>query len=150
MSKLTNDMSLKEKAYAFCEGDLGAVAAIFAMAHGDEDVYFCDSLDIRGEKALKLLKCCDDNSDKFNRTLSMFKCGIYSKEEIQANLNLDTPIPFIDDTIAIDGVPPYRESRGQFFGPADEKWKEFCAENKKVFLQKLSTQLTQQVEFKKR
>lgn len=151
MSKLTNDMSIEKGLCTFCEGNLGAAAAILAMADGDQDVYFCDSLDIRGEKVFKLLlHCCDGNIDKFNRTLTMFKCGIYSKDEIQTNLNLDTPIPFIDDAISIEGVPRYRDLKGHFFGPADEKWPEFCTKNKEAFSQKLSTQHGQQIGPKKR
>ena len=141
MSKLTSDMSLEEMAYTFCEGDLGAAAAILAMANGNEDVYFCDSLDIRGEKIFKLLlKCCHDNSDKFNRTLMMLRCGIFSEEQIQSNLDLVRAMPFIDDSIVIEGVPPY----GEDFGPTDEKWDEFCSKNKEAFTKKLDAILEQQ------
>lgn len=64
----------------------------------------------------------------------MFHCEIFSKEEIQANLSLVRTVPFIDDGIVIDCIPPYSVD----FGFGDEKWEEFCPQNKEVFKVKLN------------
>ena len=79
-------------------------------------------------------------NDKFNRTLMMLRCGVFSEKQIQSNLDLVRAMPFIDDSIVIEGVPPY----GKDFGPTDEKWDEFCSKNKEAFTKKLDAILEQQ------
>ena len=64
----------------------------------------------------------------------------FSEEQIQSNLDLVRAMPFIDDSIVIEGVPPY----GEDFGPTDEKWDEFCNKNKEAFTKKLDAFLEQQ------
>lgn len=142
--KITGNMSTVDMIMTMCEGNPGAMNIIMQMINdprGLMDILLCDSLDIRGSKLYMLYNdCCEKNNDKFNRTLMMLRCGVYSQEQIQANLDLVRAIPFIDDSIVIDGVPPY----GKDFGPTDEKWKEFCSENKEVFIQKLNFVLEEQ------
>ena len=142
--KLTGNMSTMDMIMTMCEGNPGAMQVIMQMMSDPRsfmDILLCDSLDIRGSKLYMLHNdCCGRNTDKFNRTLMMLRCGVYSQEEIQGNLGLVRAMPFIDDSIVIEGVPPY----GKDFGPGDEKWEEFCQKNKDAFVQKLNAVLEQQ------
>ncbi len=141
--KITANMSTLDMVMTMCEGNPGALNVIMQMMRDPRslmDILLCDSLDIRGSKLYMLYNdCCNKNNEKFKRTLMMLRCGIFSKEQIQANLNLPYAMPFIDDSIVIEGVPPY----GQNFGPVNEKWKEFCTKNRDAFNQKLNTVLEQ-------
>lgn len=64
-----------------------------------------DRMGITGDKLVKLWKMCDEDQEYFERTITyvtgtiLSKC--YSVEEVQSNMNLDDPIPFIpkDDII---------------------------------------------------
>ena len=144
--KLTGNMSTMEMIMTMCEGNPGALNVIMQMMNDPRsfmDILLCDSLDIRGSKLYMLHNdCCKRNNDKFNRTLTMLRCGVFSQEQIHANLDLPYAIPFIDDSIIIDGIPPY----GKDFGPGDEKWEEFCAAHKEAFTKKLNVVLEQQNE----
>ena len=142
--KLTADMSTMDMVMTMCEGNPGALNVIMQMMNDPRsfmDILLCDSLDIRGSKLYMLHNdCCGRNNDKFNRTLMMLRCGVFSEEQIQSNLDLVRAMPFIDDSIVIEGVPPY----GKDFGPTDEKWDEFCSINKEAFTKKLDAILEQQ------
>lgn len=139
--KITENMSIIDIVLVMSEGNPGAMQIVIEMLNdprGLLDILLCDSLDIRGSKLYGLKNdCCKKNNDKFNRTLMMLRCGIFSDEEIQSNLNLPYSIPFIDDDIEIEGIPPY----GKDFGPRDEKWAEFCQKNRESFIQKLNNVL---------
>lgn len=143
-AKLTGNMSTMDMVMTMCEGNPGAVQVIVQMINKPEgilNILLCDSLDIRGSKLYMLHNdCCDRNEDKFNRTLDMIGDGVFSEEEIHDNLNLIRAIPFIDDSIVIDGVPPY----GKDFGPGDAKWDEFCQKNRESYLKRLGEKLGQQ------
>lgn len=136
--KLTGDMSVMDMVMTMSEGNPGAIQILAQMMNDHRrfiDILLCDSLDIRGSKLYMLNNdCCGRNMDKFDRTLMMLRCGVFSQEDIHKNLELIRAIPFIDDSIVIEGVPPY----GEHFGPTDEKWDEFCSKNKEAFLKKLS------------
>ena len=67
----------------------------------------------------------------------MLRCGIFSEDQIQTNLNLGRAIPFIDDTIVIEDVPTYEKE----FGPLDEKWEDFCNKNREAFIKKINSSL---------
>lgn len=146
--KITAEQSVFDMIMTMSEGNPGAMNVIMQMLENPRsllDVFLCDSLDIRGYKIYMLYNdCCERNEDKFNRTLMMLRCGVFSEQQIQENLNLVRAIPFIDDNIIIDGVPSY----GNDFGPTDEKWEEFCAKNKDIFTQKLNEILGQQNKIK--
>lgn len=142
--KLTGNMNTRDIVMTMCEGNPGAMNVMMQMMSDPRsflDIFLCDSLDIRGSRLYMLYNdCCERNNNKFNRTLMMLRCGVYSQEEINANLDLVRAIPFIDDSIVIDGVPPY----GEDFSVTDEKWEEFCSKNKEAFTQKLNVVLEQQ------
>lgn len=139
--KLKADMSVMEMIMIMSEGNPGAMQVAIKMVNNSRsflDLLLCDSLDIRGSKLYMLYNdCCRKNDDKFNRTLMMLRCGVFTREEIQNNLGLIYAIPFIDDDIVMDGIPPY----GEKFGPTDEKWDEYCEQNKKSFTKRLQTAL---------
>lgn len=137
-SNLNDNSSVIEMFLAMCEGKPGTVDILMEMMKDKErflDILLCDKLNIRGNKLYILYNdCCDRNKGKFDRTLSMFRYGVFSEEQIQTNLGLDETIHFIDDKIPIAGVPSYDCT----FGPNDEHWDEFCSIQKDVFLIKLS------------
>ena len=59
--------------------------------------------------------------------------------EIQNNLRLIRAIPFIDDSIVIEGVPSYDKE----FAPLDDEWEEYCQLNREAFIKKLNAALEQ-------
>ncbi len=142
--KIKFNMSTFEMAMVMSEGNPGALSVVMEMMkdpRGFMGILLCDSLDIRGEKLYMLHNdCCDRENEKFYRTLKMFNSGVFSTKEIQDNFSLVRAIPFIDDSIEIEGVPPY----GIDFGPGDDKWDEFCAKNREAFIQKLGSSLEKQ------
>lgn len=144
MGKLNANMNTMDMIMTMCEGNPGAMQVVMQMMNDPRcfmDIFLCDLLDIRGSKLYMLHNdCCGRNKDKLKRTLTMFRYGVYSQEEIQSNLDLVMAMPFIDDSIVIEGVPPY----GKDFGPGYKKWDEFCQKNKDVFVQKLNAILEQQ------
>ena len=142
--KITADMNMFEVAMVMSEGNPGALFVVKQMM-GDPrsfmDVLLCDTLDIRGYKLYMLHSdCCGRNDDKFNRTLMMLRCGVFSEEQIQSNFELYGAIPFIDDSIVIEGVPPY----GEDFGPTHEQWEELYSRQKEAFTKKLNAALDEQ------
>lgn len=142
--KINSNMNSVDIIMTMSEDNPGAIQIVMQMMNNPRsfmDILLCDSLNIRGSKLYMLHNdCCERNTDKFNRTLMMLRNGVYSQDQIQSNLNLIRAIPFIDDNIVIEGVPPY----GEDFGPGDEKWKEFCEKNKEAFTKKLNAILGQQ------
>ena len=75
----------------------------------------------------------------------VLESGIYSQEEIQGNLGLIRAIPFLDDSIQIDGVPSY----GEEFGPKSSKWKEYLIANMKIIAPKIQERVEAERNFKK-
>lgn len=141
--KLKPETTIEGLIKIMSEGNPGAISVLAQMMENERgllDVLLCDSYGIRGSKLYMLNNdCCNKNKDKFDRTLKMIRLGVFSYKEIQDNLNLSYAIPFIDDSIIIDGVPKY----GEEFGPQDEKWEEYCDKNREVFVKKLNKALNQ-------
>lgn len=58
-----------------------------------------DGMGITGDKLVKLWKMCDEDQEYFEKTITYVTGSILSKcfsvEEVQSNMNLDDPIPFI-------------------------------------------------------
>ncbi len=142
--KITLDMSPMDMIMNMAEGNMGAANVLMEMLNDTEgffNILYCDTLGIRGSKLYMLHNdCCGRNNDKFKRTLSMFRNGVFSEEDIQSNLNLVRAIPFIDDSIEIENVPNYDEE----FGPTDENWDEYCEKNKTAFAEKMNIALENQ------
>ena len=136
--KINGNMNVIDMVVTMSEGNPGAINVIMTMLSDPSMAPFlllCDTLGIRGSRLYMLHNdCCRRNNEKFKRTLTMIKRGIFSEEEINACLDLPYALPFIDDTITIDGVPPY----GEAFDESHPKWKEFCQKNREAFLEKLN------------
>ena len=121
--KLTSNMDFMDIIMTMSEGNPGAVMVLMEMMRDPRsflDILLCDTLDIRGSKLYMLHNdCCGRNTGKFNRTLMMLRDGVFTEEQIHQNLDLVRAIPFIDDNLEIDGIPPY----GEDFGPGSLKSK---------------------------
>lgn len=139
--KISIDMTTEQVLITMCDGNPGALQVLMQMlndSNGLMNILACDSLGIRGVKLYLLYNdCCDRDFNKFNRTLELIKKNVFTEKEIEDNLNLTRAIPFIDDDIVIEGVPPYYDE----FGPKDEKWNEYCEKNKELFKKRLSEKL---------
>lgn len=135
--KITSDMSIMDMMMTMSEGNPGALTVLMQMMQdprGFMDILLLDTLDIRGSKVWMLYSdSCDKNTGKFNRTLMALRCGAYSEEEIQENLGLCYALPFLDDSIEMEGVPSYDEE----FGPMDAKWDEYLKANREVVVPKI-------------
>ncbi len=139
--KITGDMNIIDMIMVMSEGNPGALTVLMQMMQNPTsffDVLLLDSLDIRGSKIWMLYSdSCGKNTGKFNRTLMALRCGAYSQEEIQGNLGLCYAMPFLDDSIQIEGVPSYDED----FGPTHDKWDEYIKANREVVAQKIHEQI---------
>ena len=139
--KLTANTSAMDMFMIMSEGNPGALNVLMQMMNDPRDfmdILLCDSLDIRGSKLYMLNNdCCGRDINKFRRTLMMLRSGVFTDKQIHQNLELAYAIPFIDDNIKIEGVPPY----GKDFGPTHEKWEEFCEKNKESFIERLEEEV---------
>ena len=132
--KLSSDMDILEIANIMSEGNPGALETFMQMVNNDQimDIYLCDSLDIRGYKLYMLNKdCCGKNTNKLKCTINMFRNNTFSKEEIQNNLNLTYALPFIDDSITVNGIPAFNNC-----DPNNDNWDEFCKKNRESFIKR--------------
>lgn len=133
MKRINASMSTMEVVMTMSEGNPGAMSVIMNMIatpKGLLDLLLLDSLDIRGSHLYMLNNdCCGRSPERFDRTLMMLRSGVFTEEEIRANLDRTYAIPFIDDSIKMEGVPPY----GEDFGPTHPKWDEWCEAQKESF-----------------
>jgi hypothetical protein len=136
--RINASMTALDMVVTMSEGNPGAINVVMTMLSNPDLAPFlllCDTLGIRGSRLYMLHNdCCGRNNEKFKRTLTMIKRGVFTEEEINDCLNLPYALPFIDDSIVIDGVPPY----GEAFDESHPKWREFCEKNRAAFLAKLS------------
>lgn len=136
--QIKGDMDTFEIVSVMSEGNPGAMHVAIQMLdspRGFLDILLCDSLNIRGSKLYMLFNdCCRKDTNKFSRTLMMLRAGIFSKEEIHANLEQVYAMPFIDDSIKIENIPPY----GSEFGPTNKEWKRYCDIQKEAFKAKIA------------
>ena len=148
-NKLTSDMSMIDVMMVMSEGNQGALTLLMQMMYnprGRMDIILLDSLDIRGSKIWMLYSdCCGKNVGKFNRTLMALRAGAYTQEEIQGNLGLCYALPFLDDSIKIEGIPSY----DQEFGPMDDKWDEYIKANREAIIPKINERIEAENSYKK-
>lgn len=141
--KLKDNMSTMDMIITMSEGNPGAIQVIMQMMSDPDpirflDILLLDGLDIRGSQLYMLWSdCSDKNMEKYFRTLTMLRNGIFSEEQIKANLNLVYAIPFIDDSISPEETPAY----GEEFGPDHPVWEEFCRIQREGFISKLEAEL---------
>ena len=143
--KLNSKMSPIDIVMTMGEGNPGAMSVVMQMlkdTDGFMNLLFFDTNDIRGSKIYMLYNdCCGNNYDKFKRTIDMLRCGTFTQEQIHSNLELVNAIPFIDDSVVVDGVPAYGEDE---FDPTNLEWDLYAEKNKEVFLPKLEAALEEQ------
>ena len=135
--KLHPGMTDRAIAETMAEGNPGAASFacdLFHMKGGKEILEQCDQLGIRGVRLYMLFNdCCGRNIDKFYRTMLVLTDGVLSFEDIHKNLGLGRALPFINDELVIDEVPPY----GEEFGPGDPKWIDFCIAQRDLLMSEL-------------
>ena len=133
--KINGNMKMTEVAMIMGDGNPGAIAVIVEMLREDPvgnllDIIRLDEMDIRGSRLYMLNNdCCQRDPAKFKRTLKMLRLGVFTQEQIHKNLERDYALPFIDDSIKIEGVPSYDDD----FGPTHPKWDEWCEAQKESF-----------------
>lgn len=142
-------MNMMDMMMVLSEGNPGALTILTKMMNDPRsimDILLLDSLDIRGSKIWMLYSdSCDKNVGKFNRTLMALRSGAYTQEEIQGNLGLCYALPFLDDSIEIEGVPSY----DQEFGPMDAKWDEYLKANREAIVPKINERIKAENSYKK-
>lgn len=115
------------------QGNPGALTVVKMMLTDSDpnsmfDLVYLEGLEIKGPKLWQLYSdCSNKNFDKMKKTISLFKLGVFSENDIHSNIGLDYAISFIDDNI----------DYGEDFGPGDEKWEEYCLEQKESFDKRL-------------
>lgn len=132
--KLNGNMSVMDMIIVMGEGNPGAMTVLMGMVQspaGLMDIRMLDNMDIRGSHLYMLNNdCCGRDPDKFARTLMMIRSGVFTREEVHHNLkDRCRALPFIDDSIEMDGIPPY----GEDFGPDHPKWDEWCKAQKESY-----------------
>ena len=131
--KINGSMNMMEMVMAMSEGNPGTMSVIMGMMQnpaGLLDILMLDSMDIRGSHLYMLNSdCCRRDPAKFKRTLMMFRSGVFTQEQIHENLERCYALPFIDDSIEMEGVPSYDDD----FGPTHPKWGEWCEAQKESF-----------------
>ena len=132
--KIKSDMSVYDVIDVMSEGNPGAMRVIMEILQdqtGFLKLLSLDSLDIRGVKLYMLYNdCCGRNMKKFKRTLELLNYGVFSHDEIMANLDeYAVALPFIDDELDIEGIPSYDEE----FSYSHEKYEEFATMNRKNY-----------------
>lgn len=131
--KINGNMNMMEMVMIMSEGNPGAMSVIMGMMQdltGPRDILMLDSMDIRGSHLYMLNNdCCRRDPAKFKRTLMVLRSGVFTQEQIHENLERDYALPFIDDSIEMEGVPSYDDD----FGPTHPKWDEWCEAQKESF-----------------
>lgn len=114
----------------------GILMQMFYEDAGCRNILYCDEINVRGERLVSLYNnCCNMDFNTFRRTLVMIKTGVYSLEELNANLALERPIPFVTEEVVIKGVPVYKGT----FEPDEKGWQEYCLKNRAAFLDRFAT-----------
>ncbi len=141
VKKIKNGMTMKDVVIAMSEGNPGAASVIMSMLRDPITlpyVSMLDDMDIRGAKIYMLYNDCSQrNLAKFKRTLELLRSGGFTQEQI--HLNLDPAAyatPYVDDSIEMDGVPPY----GEEFDMTHPKWDEWSKVQKESFYRRFSSE----------
>lgn len=137
--KIKEDMSIEDVLYVMSEGNPGAINVLVQMLsdknfqRGMLDFLLLDSLGIRGPKIWGLYNdCCERDFVKYNRTLMAIRCGAFSQKEIDTNLDLPRSVPFLYDSVVLEGV-----CKEEDFAPTNPSWIKYIDETRKVFVPKL-------------
>lgn len=108
---------------AGCSDLVPIVLSLLRSEDGYLDLSLLDMMGIRGFKLERLINdCCQRRIEKFNRTMTMIRSGVFEEYEITTNLNFPRPIPFIDDDLKPEGTPSYDKN----FPDNNYIWDRFC------------------------
>lgn len=133
MAKINSNMDETEIIMIMSEGNIGAFSVVMGMLQdptGLFDILMLDSMDIRGSHLYMLNSdCCQRDPAKFKRTLMMLRLGVFTQEQIHENLERCHALPFIDDSVEIEGVPSYDDD----FDPTHPVWDKWCEAQKESF-----------------
>lgn len=136
--KINGNMDTMEMITIMSEGNPGAINVLLEMLQnptGLLDILMLDSMDIRGSHLYILNNdCCQRDPAKFKRTLMMLRSDIFTREQIDENLGRCRALPFIDDSVEIEGVPSYDED----FDPTHPRWNEWCKAQKESFQRRIA------------
>lgn len=136
---LNENMNAQEIFSSMMEGMPQVSGILMQMFYDDagcRNMFFCDKINVRGARLFDLYnKCCKGDFNIFRRTLVMIKTGVYSLDEVNKNLDLDTPISFVVDQVVLPDMPIYAETHE----PNEEGWYQYCIMNRASFLKRLET-----------
>lgn len=89
-------------------------------------IFILDFYDIKGIKLKKLFEvCCNKKFKVFIATVNLLLEGFYDREAVDYNLNLETPIAFINIYVKSPNKLTNRES---------EKWHKYALKEKEFFI----------------
>ena len=89
-------------------------------------------LGIWGENFLKLYKDCSDGDiEKLEHTIIVLKNKGYTDSEINTNLSLDKPEPFV---VTNSALMEENNVHNGYFGPLMNGWNKFIEQNRKIVI----------------
>lgn len=144
--KINTDMTAIDIAIALSDGDESLALPILNLLKNFEDRMILsltlDHFRIYGNNIFKFFKFgCRENLQEFESVLKLFNHGYYTEDKILKNLELDSPIPFIDRAVAI------KYAAMNFSGSLQDMLKLTNCGNdlKQAFEEKLDKELTQKL-----
>lgn len=87
--KLSRNMTLQQVILTMANGDSNAMSCLINLLSkpsGMLDVFLLDSLEVYEKKICNLFACCNNNLDKVQETIQIFRKEMYTKEEIHEHL----------------------------------------------------------------
>ena len=102
------NFNLNDFAINMADGNIGAYTVIKYLMTVDKcfalnNLATCYDLNIKGSKLYVLFNdCCKNNISVFNQTMTLIKAGVFTIEQIEANLSLTRAIPFVDNKIKME------------------------------------------------
>jgi len=100
-TRITGNMSVKDMLVTMCDGNPGALTFMLQLVQAEPvtgvmDILLFDSLGIYGSKIYMLWNdCCRRDMVKVQETITAFRLGKFSREEIHENLSRPYAKPFI-------------------------------------------------------
>ncbi len=142
--KINFNMTAIDAANILSDGNFQVANIILNLVRfSDEGIYYAICLEhhgIYGENILKLFNfCAKSNYDLLQITLKLIDLSPFTKQQIQNNLSLETPVEFIDSEVVKEYFQgDISETPMQLLLNLD-----FQSKIKSVFLQKYETAISQ-------
>ncbi len=115
--RINRDMSTLDAIMAIGEGNPGALTVLANLAKSSNDNLWAadlltlDSYRIYGSKIWRLFKdCCGESLDNFKNTIAHLRLGMFPIQQVQANLNAERPVSFLDEKIVAKYLIPGHET----------------------------------------